>query len=95
MFQDIKKFLDESVNGVIYFSMGSIIQGKSFPSDKRKAFLRAFEQIPQRVIWKWEGENMSGKIDKILLKSWAPQRDILGKFEAEGFSGLTFESSWY
>nr|QBQ34565.1 UDP-glycosyltransferase UGT362B1 [Diaphorina citri] len=74
---DIKKFLDESVNGVIYFSMGSIIQGKSFPSDKRKAFLRAFEQIPQRVIWKWEGENMSGKIDKILLKSWAPQRDIL------------------
>uniref|UniRef100_A0A8D9BS66 UDP-glucuronosyltransferase n=2 Tax=Cacopsylla melanoneura TaxID=428564 RepID=A0A8D9BS66_9HEMI len=74
---DIRKFLDESKNGVIYFSMGSIIQGKSFPTEKRKAFLRAFEQVPQRVIWKWEGENMSGKIDSILLKSWAPQRDIL------------------
>lgn len=74
---DIKKFLDDSKNGVIYFSMGSIIQGKSFPAEKRKAFLKAFEQVPQRVIWKWEGENMSGKIDKILLKSWAPQRDIL------------------
>lgn len=60
--------------------MGSIIQGKSFPAEKRRAFIRAFDQVPQRVIWKWEGETMSGKIDKILLINWAPQRDILGKY---------------
>src|SRR5699024_7686191 len=37
--QDLQNYLDESKNGVIYFSMGSIFQSASFPEENRKAFL--------------------------------------------------------
>ncbi|CAG9861074.1 unnamed protein product [Phyllotreta striolata] len=73
----LKKWVDESPHGVIYFSMGSFNKGSTFPKEKMKAFIEAFELLPQRVIWKWESETMEGKTDKILPYKWIPQLDLL------------------
>ncbi|KAK7573831.1 hypothetical protein V9T40_011022 [Parthenolecanium corni] len=75
--ENIEKFINESEHGVVYFSMGSFIHSRLFPKKKLEAFLDAFSKIPQRVIWKWEGDPDSINSDKILAGAWMPQKDIL------------------
>lgn len=79
MLQFFKEYIDDSKHGVIYFSMGSTLKGHTFPKEKREAFLKIFEKLPQRVIWKWENETMEGKPDNVLLSRWTPQFEIICK----------------
>lgn len=66
-------------DGVIYFCLGSLLQARTMPVEKRNAFLKAFSQIPQRVLWKYEEDDLPGKTDNIMIRKWMPQRDILGR----------------
>ncbi|XP_065219641.1 UDP-glycosyltransferase UGT5-like [Planococcus citri] len=75
--KNIEKFINESKHGVVYFCMGSLLRGETFPPEKREAFLYAFSKIAQRVLWKWEGDVLPGKSDDIMISKWMPQRDIL------------------
>lgn len=50
----------------------------SLPKHIQKAFIEAFAQIPQRVLWKYDGE-IEDLPDNIMIKKWFPQRDILRK----------------
>lgn len=59
--------------------MGSLLRSETFPEHKRDAFLYAFSKIPQRVLWKWEADDLPGKTDNIMTVKWSPQRDVLGK----------------
>ncbi|XP_050693307.1 UDP-glycosyltransferase UGT5-like [Eriocheir sinensis] len=79
------KFLSEDLEswiagagteGVIYFSLGSTIRGEAMPPEYRQAFLEAFRRLPQRVLWKYEGE-LEGAFDNVMISSWLPQQDIL------------------
>nr|CAD7433258.1 unnamed protein product [Timema monikensis] len=69
---DLDKFISEAKHGVVYFSMGSMIR-----AEKRRAFLEAFSELPQRVLWKWEGDELPDKPDNVLTQKWMPQFDIL------------------
>lgn len=40
--KDLQKFLDESPHGVIYFSLGTIIQSSKLPKQYKQAFLGKF-----------------------------------------------------
>ncbi|XP_072385464.1 UDP-glycosyltransferase UGT5-like isoform X2 [Diabrotica undecimpunctata] len=75
--EDLKKWIEDSPEGVIYFCMGSMTKGHTFPRRQREAFLQAFDLLPYRVLWKFENESMEGKSDKILLRKWLPQLDVL------------------
>jgi len=59
--------------------MGSLLRGETFPIEKRQMFLNVFKKLPQRVLWKWEGE-LPGKPSNVMIRKWMPQRDILGMF---------------
>lgn len=48
------------------------------PESKRAVFLEAFKQIKQKVLWKWETDDLPGKPDNVKLGKWLPQTDILG-----------------
>ncbi|KAL6977963.1 Hexosyltransferase [Sarracenia purpurea var. burkii] len=76
--KDIEKFIEESVNGVVLFSLGSMIKGCSLSYTAQLAFKQAFAEIPQRVIWKYE-EKMDNVPSNVMLSQWIPQRDILGR----------------
>lgn len=78
-FQNIEKWINESAQGAIYFSMGSIIKGHTFPEEKRQMFTRAFARLPQRVLWKWENDTMPDKPENVMIQKWMPQYDILCK----------------
>ncbi|XP_058833856.1 UDP-glycosyltransferase UGT5-like [Topomyia yanbarensis] len=75
--EDLKKYLDEADNGVIYFCMGSNIQSKHLPEDKRDAFLQVFSKLKLRVLWKFENESIPNQPANLMIKSWMPQNDIL------------------
>ncbi|KAJ3658299.1 hypothetical protein Zmor_010047 [Zophobas morio] len=74
---DLEKWINESTHGVIYFSLGSMIKGHTFPDEKRQEFLKAFGRLPQRVLWKYENDTMPGKPDNVMIQKWMPQLDIL------------------
>ncbi|KAL3266340.1 hypothetical protein HHI36_010518 [Cryptolaemus montrouzieri] len=82
---NIEKFINESTHGVIYFSLGSMIKGHTFPQEKKEEFLRAFARLPQRVLWKWENETMPGKPDNVMIQKWMPQFDILSHPNVKAF----------
>jgi glucuronosyltransferase len=77
--QDIDKFLNESEHGAIFFSLGSTVRADTFSEHKMAAFLQAFSELPQRVLWKWEGNKLPGQPKNIMTAKWLPQVDVLGE----------------
>lgn len=76
----MKDFVEGSADdGFIVFSLGSIIKGKYMPSAFQKAFVEAFGQIKQRVVWKHEGK-LDGLTQNVLKSSWLPQQDLMGNY---------------
>jgi glucuronosyltransferase len=76
--KDLQEFADGAKDGLILFSLGSIIQGNQMPDSTRKVFLNVFSRLKQRVIWKWETESMPNLPPNVRLSKWVPQQDILG-----------------
>lgn len=74
--KDILDFIEDSPHGVIFFTFGSTIKVSSFPEHIEKAFKEALADVPQRVLWKYEGE-MKDKPKNVMTKKWFPQREIL------------------
>ena len=79
--QDIDTFLDEATHDAIFFSMGSILRSSDLPETKVNAFVEAFSKLKQRVLWKWETEDLPRLPENVRLGKWFPQSDILGKFQ--------------
>jgi hypothetical protein len=75
----MQKYLDEAPDGVIYFSMGSRLQGYLMPESKMNAFLGAFSKLKQRVLWKWESDTLPRQLSNVKFGKWFSQSDILGK----------------
>jgi glucuronosyltransferase len=75
--QDLETFINESKDGVIYFSLGSLVRAETLPKDKLEAFISAFSELPQRVIWKTD--DIVGLPDNVRTTKWCPQFEILSK----------------
>lgn len=75
----MQKFADDADDGLIIFTLGSLIKASAMPNETLKVFYKVFSQIPQRVIWKWEGnipEDISPNV--LMVTDWLPQQDLLG-----------------
>ncbi|XP_049824007.1 UDP-glycosyltransferase UGT5 isoform X2 [Aethina tumida] len=75
--KDLKDYLDSAEHGVVYFSMGSILKSKNMPKEKVDIILGAFKQLKQKVLWKWEEDNLPGIPDNVRTMKWVPQADVL------------------
>ncbi|CAH1709462.1 unnamed protein product [Aphis gossypii] len=74
--RDILEFIDDAPHGVIYFTLGSVVLMSSLPENVVSVFRECFSQIPQKVLWKYEGD-MKDKPKNVMTRKWFPQRDIL------------------
>ncbi|KAJ9574473.1 hypothetical protein L9F63_008361, partial [Diploptera punctata] len=83
--QDLDKFMNESEHGVIVFSLGSTVKASTFSEQKRDAFIEAFRELPQRVLWKWEGDALPGQPKNIKIIKWMPQGDVLAHHNVKVF----------
>lgn len=77
--KDIAEYLDNAHEGVLYFSLGSMIKMTTMPPEKLDAIFDVLGSIPQKVIWKWEDEVLPRKLDNVMTKKWLPQFDVLSK----------------
>jgi len=75
--KDIQEFMDSAKDGVIYFSLGSNIETSKMPKEQLNAFIKAFSQLKQKILWKWELDEFPNKPDNVKFSSWFPQSDIL------------------
>ncbi|KAJ8980271.1 hypothetical protein NQ317_005129 [Molorchus minor] len=75
--KDLKDFMDNATEGVVYFSMGSNIKPSQMVEEKRNAILRSFGKLKQKVLWKWDEDNLPGKPNNVIISKWFPQQDIL------------------
>lgn len=84
---DIKKFLDDAKDGAIYVSFGTFLRSSDMSSAKYKAMLDAFRALKQRVLWKWESDNIPDLPSNVMVKKWLPQSDIFAHKNVKLFIG--------
>lgn len=70
--------MDSSPDGVVYFSFGSVVKSSHLPMHQVEMFLRQLGQIKQKVLWKWESDDLPELPPNVVVSKWFPQVDILG-----------------
>jgi len=50
----------------------------SLPAKMQISLQEAFSELPQRILWKYDGELMENQPNNVMIKKWFPQRDIMG-----------------
>lgn len=76
----MKEYLDGAKDGFILFSMGSNLKSIMLPEEKRNILLSVFKNLPYKILWKFEDENLPGKPTNVKIGKWLPQNDILGNY---------------
>lgn len=81
---ELEEFVQSSgEHGFIVMSLGSIV--KSLPLEITSEIAAAFRKIPQKVIWRHEGERPNNLGNNTLLVKWLPQNDLLGHPKVRAF----------
>uniref|UniRef100_A0A1I8M848 UDP-glucuronosyltransferase n=1 Tax=Musca domestica TaxID=7370 RepID=A0A1I8M848_MUSDO len=75
--EDLQKFLDDSPEGVIYFSMGSNAKSKDLAPHTLQAILSTFAELKIKVLWKFELEELPNKPANVVIRKWFNQPSIL------------------
>ncbi|XP_069768017.1 UDP-glucuronosyltransferase 2C1-like isoform X2 [Narcine bancroftii] len=70
-------------HGLIVMSLGSVIN--SLPMQITMEIAEAFAQVPQKVIWKYDGVAPPHLGNNTLLAKWIPQNDLLGHPKTRAF----------
>lgn len=69
--------MDEAEDGVVLFSLGSNAKSSHLSTTKIDILLKVFSKLKQRVIMKWEADDLDGKSNNVFTAKWLPQDDIL------------------
>lgn len=75
----MREFLDGGKDGVVYFSLGSNVKSKFLSMELRNIIMQTFSELPYRVLWKFEDDDLPGKPNNVLISKWLPQQDVLSK----------------
>lgn len=98
---DLLDFVDSSKNGVVLFSLGTIVKSEFMDESRKQAFIEAFKQLPNyNFIWKYESDLGIELPKNVKIVSWVRQNDILAHPKTKAFishCGLlgTHEAVWY
>lgn len=65
-------------NGVVIFSMGSMVRASSMDAAVRDSMVDVLGRLDQCVLWKWE-ETIPKLPGNIRTVKWLPQADALGE----------------
>ncbi|XP_045489781.1 UDP-glucosyltransferase 2 [Pieris rapae] len=74
--EDLKQILDASPQGVIYFSLGSVLKASAFKGNTKKELIQVFGSLKQTVLWKID-EKIDGLPKNVHVRPWMPQSSIL------------------
>ncbi|XP_032772020.1 UDP-glucuronosyltransferase 2B17 isoform X2 [Rattus rattus] len=82
--KDMEDFVQSSgEHGVVVFSLGSMVS--SMTEEKANAVAWALAQIPQKVLWKFDGKTPATLGPNTRVYKWLPQNDLLGHPKTKAF----------
>ncbi|XP_056881434.1 UDP-glucuronosyltransferase 2C1-like [Takifugu flavidus] len=75
--EHLEEFMQSSgEHGVIIMSLGTFVS--QLPAEITNEVAAAFAKLPQKIIWKHEGDRPATLGNNTLLVDWMPQNDLLG-----------------
>ncbi|XP_049964018.1 UDP-glycosyltransferase UGT5-like [Schistocerca serialis cubense] len=75
--QELGAWLDGSPQGVVYFSLGTMVRPDTFSPHKLRAVLDVFSRLQQRVLWRADPDRLPELPPNVLARRWLPQNDVL------------------
>ncbi|XP_045389030.1 UDP-glucuronosyltransferase 2A3 [Lemur catta] len=82
--KEMEEFVQSSgEDGVVVFSLGSIVP--NLTDEKSNLIASALAQIPQKVLWRFEGKKPATLGANTQLYDWLPQNDLLGHPKTKAF----------
>ena len=81
----MQTFLDSATDGAIIMSFGSNAKTSFLSKETVGTFLKVFTKLKQRVIMKWESDELEGKPENVFMAKWLPQDDILAHHNMKAF----------
>lgn len=84
---EFKEFVESAEHGIIVFSLGSLLRASELKENQRKAFIKVFSQLKQKVIWRYNLPDADQLPKNILGREWIPQKELLAHPKARLFIG--------
>ncbi|XP_075798825.1 UDP-glucuronosyltransferase 2B1 [Microtus pennsylvanicus] len=82
--KEMEDFVQSSgEHGIVVFSLGSMV--KNISSEKANIVASALAQIPQKVLWRFDGKKPDTLASNTRLYKWIPQNDLLGHPKTKAF----------
>ncbi|XP_022179701.1 UDP-glucuronosyltransferase 2C1-like [Myzus persicae] len=76
--EDLRQIMESAKEGVVYFSLGSVVKSSKMPKETVSLLLSELSKIEQTVLWKWEADDIPQLPKNVVVRKWFPQNDILG-----------------
>ncbi|XP_051806453.1 UDP-glucuronosyltransferase 2A1-like isoform X5 [Acanthochromis polyacanthus] len=82
--KEMEQFVNSSGDaGIVVFTLGSMI--KNITTEKANMIAAGLAQIPQKVLWRYNGEKPKTLGPNTKLYDWIPQNDLLGHPKTRAF----------
>uniref|UniRef100_A0A8C6R5Z9 UDP-glucuronosyltransferase n=2 Tax=Nannospalax galili TaxID=1026970 RepID=A0A8C6R5Z9_NANGA len=82
--KEMEEFVQSSgEDGIVIFSLGSMV--RNMTEEKANIIASALAQIPQKVLWRFEGKKPDSLGPNTRLYKWIPQNDLLGHPKMKAF----------
>ncbi|XP_045690494.1 UDP-glucuronosyltransferase 2B31-like isoform X3 [Phyllostomus hastatus] len=82
--KEMEQFVQSSgEDGIVVFSLGSMVT--NLTEENANTIASALAQIPQKVIWRYEGKKPDTLGPNTRLYKWIPQNDLLGHPKTKAF----------
>ncbi|KAF5282559.1 hypothetical protein FQA39_LY04966 [Lamprigera yunnana] len=77
--EDLKVIVENAKNGIIVFSLGSIVKSNTISDSKKAVILNVLAKLSETVIWKFEDDNITNVPNNVIVKKWLPQSDLIAQ----------------
>ncbi|XP_023600093.1 UDP-glucuronosyltransferase 2B31-like isoform X4 [Myotis lucifugus] len=82
--KEMEEFVQSSgENGIVVFSLGSMVTNMT--EERANVIASALAQVPQKVIWRYDGKKPDTLGPNTRLYKWIPQNDLLGHPKTKAF----------
>ncbi|XP_070470857.1 UDP-glucuronosyltransferase 2B31-like isoform X1 [Equus przewalskii] len=82
--KEMEEFAQSSgENGIVVFTLGSMV--RNMTEERANVIASALAQIPQKVIWRFDGKKPDALGPNTRLYKWIPQNDLLGHPKTKAF----------